>query len=303
MPAWWVRDGPRSPAQFSVLINSTTAKFVVGGSPVKIRSPQDAIRYGIGLVPEDRKQQALFLSLAVRPNLSLAALPMRWRYFVDDRAERELVESYRKALNIRFASPEQIIINLSGGNQQKVVLARWLALKPKVLIVDEPTRGIDVGAKVEVHNLLFEMAASGVAVIAISSELPEILAISDRIVTMREGRLTGEVDPEGRNRRNADENDDAQRRTGGVIIGQKLTSVAGASRQNWRNRMSDVVGETRSKLAGTDIIGILARYAPIIFLDRRHVRFHDSRLTVPVSDQPVQCDAPGLDSRACSPWV
>jgi ABC-type sugar transport system ATPase subunit len=104
-----------------------------------------------------------------------------------------LVESYRNALNIRFASSEQIIINLSGGNQQKVVLARWLALKPKVLIVDEPTRGIDVGAKVEVHNLLFEMAASGVAVIAISSELPEILAISDRIVTMREGRLTGEV--------------------------------------------------------------------------------------------------------------
>ena len=165
----------------------------VGGSPVKIRSPKDAIHHGIGLVPEDRKQQALFLSLAVRPNLSLAALPMRWRYFVNDRAERELVESYRNALNIRFASAEQIVINLSGGNQQKVVLARWLALKPKVLIVDEPTRGIDVGAKVEVHNLLFEMAASGVAVIAISSELPEILAISDRIVTMREGRLTGEV--------------------------------------------------------------------------------------------------------------
>jgi inositol transport system ATP-binding protein len=143
--------------------------------------------------PWDRKQQALFLSLAVRPNLSLAALPIHWRYFVNDRAERKLVESYRNALNIRFASSEQIIINLSGGNQQKVVLARWLALKPKVLIVDEPTRGIDVGAKVEVHNLLFEMAASGVAVIAISSELPEILAISDRIVTMREGRLTGEV--------------------------------------------------------------------------------------------------------------
>jgi inositol transport system ATP-binding protein len=92
-----------------------------------------------------------------------------------------------------MASPEQLVGNLSGGNQQKVVLARWLALGPKVLIVDEPTRGIDVGAKVEVHNLLFEMANAGIAVIAISSELPEILAISDRIVTMREGRVTGEI--------------------------------------------------------------------------------------------------------------
>jgi inositol transport system ATP-binding protein len=92
-----------------------------------------------------------------------------------------------------MAGPEQLVANLSGGNQQKVVLARWLALRPKVLIVDEPTRGIDVGAKVEVHNLLFEMARSGIAIVAISSELPEILTISDRIVTMREGRVTGEV--------------------------------------------------------------------------------------------------------------
>jgi len=92
-----------------------------------------------------------------------------------------------------MGSPEQIIANLSGGNQQKVVLARWLALRPKVLIVDEPTRGIDVGAKVEVHNLLFELANAGIAIIAISSELPEILAISDRIVVMREGRMTGDV--------------------------------------------------------------------------------------------------------------
>jgi inositol transport system ATP-binding protein len=104
-----------------------------------------------------------------------------------------MVDEYRRALNIRMAGPEQLVANLSGGNQQKVVLARWLALRPKVLIVDEPTRGIDVGAKVEVHNLLFEMARSGIAIIAISSELPEILTISDRIVTMREGRVTGEV--------------------------------------------------------------------------------------------------------------
>jgi inositol transport system ATP-binding protein len=105
-----------------------------------------------------------------------------------------MVEEFRRALNIRMAGPRQLVANLSGGNQQKVVLARWLALRPQVLIVDEPTRGIDVGAKVEVHNLLFEMAASGIAIIAISSELPEILAISDRIVTMREGKVTGEID-------------------------------------------------------------------------------------------------------------
>jgi inositol transport system ATP-binding protein len=169
---------------------------LVDGQPVDIRSPRDAIRHGIGLVPEDRKQQALFLSLAVKMNLSMAALSRLSRFgaFVDERAERKLVEEYRRALNIRMAAPDQLVANLSGGNQQKVVLARWLALRPKVLIVDEPTRGIDVGAKVEVHNLLFEMARSGIAIIAISSELPEILAISDRIVTMREGRVTGAVE-------------------------------------------------------------------------------------------------------------
>ncbi len=173
-----------------------SGRVLVDGAEVQIRSPRDAIRHGIGLVPEDRKQQALFLALAVRPNLSMAAHESisRWRVFINEKAERALVEEYRKLLNIRMASPEQIVVNLSGGNQQKVVLARWLALRPKVLIVDEPTRGIDVGAKVEVHNLLFEMAKAGIAIIAISSELPEILAISDRILVMREGRVTGEVD-------------------------------------------------------------------------------------------------------------
>ncbi|MBB5753521.1 sugar ABC transporter ATP-binding protein [Prosthecomicrobium pneumaticum] len=170
-------------------------EVLIGGQKVSIRTPQDAIRAGVGLVPEDRKQQALFLSLAIRTNLSIAALDRidRFGIFIDHKKETALVEEYKKLLNIRMASPEQLVGNLSGGNQQKVVLARWLALRPKVLIVDEPTRGIDVGAKVEVHNLLFEMAKTGIAVIAISSELPEILAVSDRIVTMREGRVTGEV--------------------------------------------------------------------------------------------------------------
>jgi inositol transport system ATP-binding protein len=178
-----------------------TGRVVVDGQPVDIRSPQDAIGHGIGLVPEDRKQQALFLSLAIRTNLSIAALGRlgTMGVFVDERAERKLIDEYKQALNIRMSGPEQLVANLSGGNQQKVVLARWLALRPKVLIVDEPTRGIDVGAKVEVHNLLFDMARSGIAIIAISSELPEVLAISDRIVTMREGKVTGEVSREKAN--------------------------------------------------------------------------------------------------------
>ncbi len=178
-----------------------SGRVIIDGREVHIHSPQDAIRHGVGLVPEDRKQQAMFLALAVRINLSMASHMriMRWGVFIDEAAERAMVEDYRKKLNIRMASPEQLIASLSGGNQQKVVLARWLALRPKVLIVDEPTRGIDVGAKVEVHNLLFELARSGIAVIAISSELPEVLAISDRIVTMREGRVTGEIKSEDAN--------------------------------------------------------------------------------------------------------
>lgn len=172
-----------------------SGRIIIHGHEVHIRSPKDAIRHGIGLVPEDRKQQALFLTLAVRINLSMASHKqiLRWGVFIDETAERAVVEEYRKKLNIRMASQDQLIANLSGGNQQKVTLARWLALRPKVLIVDEPTRGIDVVAKVEVHNLLFEMAQSGIAVLAISSELPEVLAISDRIVTMREGRVTGQI--------------------------------------------------------------------------------------------------------------
>jgi inositol transport system ATP-binding protein len=172
-----------------------SGRVIINGREVHIRSPQDAIRNGIGLVPEDRKQQALFLALAVRINLSMASHRqiLRWGVFIDETAERAMVEEYRQKLNIRMASPEQLIASLSGGNQQKVTLARWLALRPKVLIVDEPTRGIDIGAKVEVHNLLFEMAETGIAVVAISSELPEVLAISDRIITMREGCVTGEI--------------------------------------------------------------------------------------------------------------
>ncbi len=175
--------------------------ITVEGRPVAFTCPQDAMQCGIGLVPEDRKKQALFLALAIRTNVTIAAHDQisRLNFFIDERKENKLVDEYRRLLSIRMASPDQAAGNLSGGNQQKVVLARWLALRPKILIVDEPTRGIDIGSKVEVHNLLVEMAKTGIAVMVISSELPEILAISDRIVTMREGRITGEISRDAAN--------------------------------------------------------------------------------------------------------
>ena len=170
-------------------------EVLVEGVQVPSGSPRRAIAAGIGLVPEDRKQQALFLALAVRLNLSIAASSRLCGRFgvIDRRAEEALVEEYRGRLAIKMAGADVAVGNLSGGNQQKVVLARWLALQPRVLIVDEPTRGIDVAAKAEVHQLLHELARSGIAILAISSELPEILTISDRILVMREGRLTGEL--------------------------------------------------------------------------------------------------------------
>ena len=166
----------------------------IDGRRVKIFTPVDAIRLGIGLVPEDRKQQALVLQLAVRENISLANLGRISRAGVIQRgSERTIADRFIDALQIRTPSMEQKVINLSGGNQQKVVLAKWLALNPRILIVDEPTRGIDVGAKAEVHQLLNQLAGQGVAILMISSELPEILGMSDRVLVMREGRLAGEL--------------------------------------------------------------------------------------------------------------
>jgi ABC-type sugar transport system ATPase subunit len=165
------------------------------GERIFVKSPAQAIGKGIALVPEDRKLQALVLALAIRENIALPNLGRLSRFgFVRRREERELADRYIQALSIRTPSTEQKVINLSGGNQQKVVLAKWLALNPKVLIVDEPTRGIDIGAKAEVHSLLSKLASQGVAILMISSELPEILGMSDRIYVMREGKITGVID-------------------------------------------------------------------------------------------------------------
>jgi len=170
-------------------------KIYFEGKEVTVRSPTEAIELGMALVPEDRKQQGLFLTHSIRMNLSfpnLKRLLIR-PFFIDQRAERELVEQYRRALSIRMANQEVPVSTLSGGNQQKVILARCMALKPKLLIVDEPTRGIDIGAKAEVHQLLRELARNGTAVVVVSSELPEIISLSDRIVTVKEGSITGEM--------------------------------------------------------------------------------------------------------------
>jgi inositol transport system ATP-binding protein len=169
--------------------------ITLDGEPIAPRSPADALALGIGLVPEDRKQQAIFAMLSILNNFSVATLDRFSNRLgvMSDRRERAALAEYRKTLSIRMASPEQTIDGLSGGNQQKVILARWLARDPKVLIVDEPTRGVDVGAKAEVHQILVQLAARGIAVLMISSELPEVLAVSDRIVTMRQGRITGDM--------------------------------------------------------------------------------------------------------------
>lgn len=166
----------------------------LNGSRVDIRSPRDAIHHGIGLVTEDRKALGLILAMAVRENVSLANLDAITRLgFVNRREERRVALRFIEDLMIKTPSCEQQVQNLSGGNQQKVVLAKWLFTESKVLIFDEPTRGIDVGSKVEIYQLMNRLAANGTAIIMISSELPEILGMSDRILVMHEGRIAGEL--------------------------------------------------------------------------------------------------------------
>ncbi len=166
----------------------------VMGKIVHIRSPQDAIKCGIGLVTEDRKQQGLVLGMTVRENTTLSNLDALTSFgFIRRKEEREIAEKYKTDLAIKTPTIEQTTQNLSGGNQQKVVLAKWLYTGSKVLIFDEPTRGIDVGAKSEIYKLMNELAAKGDAIIMISSELPEILGMSDRILVMHEGAIAGEL--------------------------------------------------------------------------------------------------------------
>jgi ribose transport system ATP-binding protein len=168
-------------------------RIFVDGRETRIDSPRDAIRAGIGLVTEDRKGQGLVLSLTVRENIALPMLRSLSRFGVVDAArERELASRYAADLRIRTPSIEQLALNLSGGNQQKVVLAKWLACRVDVLILDEPTRGIDVGAKQEIYALMERLAGEGVGIVLISSELPEIAGLCDRVLVMRAGAVAGE---------------------------------------------------------------------------------------------------------------
>ncbi|HVO19876.1 MAG TPA: sugar ABC transporter ATP-binding protein [Anaeromyxobacter sp.] len=164
------------------------------GKPVRITSPREAIALGLGYLPEDRKEQGLFVEMAVCDNIVAAALDRCRRFIELDRKKvLRFSEEYRSRLSIATPSVEQKVLNLSGGNQQKVVLAKWLLVNPRILVVDEPTRGVDVGAKLEIYSILRQLREGGTSIVVISSDLPEILSIADRIYVMCEGRIAGEI--------------------------------------------------------------------------------------------------------------
>ncbi|TOH48432.1 L-arabinose ABC transporter ATP-binding protein AraG [Vibrio parahaemolyticus] len=170
-------------------------QIYIHGQPISVRSPQDAIRAGITLCPEDRKADAIVPILSVEENTNISARPWNLKLggLIDFKWERDNAEQQRKALNVKTASLQQAIGQLSGGNQQKVILGRWLSTDMSVILLDEPTRGIDVGAKSEIYELIFNLAERGVTVLVVSSDLPEVLGISDRVMVMKEGAVTGEL--------------------------------------------------------------------------------------------------------------
>jgi rhamnose transport system ATP-binding protein len=176
-----------------------TGAIELQGKPLTIRSPQDAVDAGIVYLPEDRRRHGVILEMPVAANIVIAILrklfPRGWLRFS---TERRLAQDYIRDLAIKTPSPDNPVGNLSGGNQQKVALARWLAANPKVLILDEPTQGVDVGAKAEIHKIIRQLAKQGLAVLLISSDLPEVLGMSERIAVMRGGTivttLSGEIE-------------------------------------------------------------------------------------------------------------
>ena len=170
------------------------------GSKLKPRDPQAAITAGMGFVPEDRRKQGLVMNLSVARNVTLTLRnKLATAGLINGAAERRAAQEWSKRLQVKAGSQEHAVSTLSGGNQQKVVLAKWLATDPRFLIIDEPTRGIDVGTKSEVHRLISDLAGRGIAILMISSELPEVLGMADRVLVMREGRVTAELDRAGAN--------------------------------------------------------------------------------------------------------
>ncbi|NMO97335.1 sugar ABC transporter ATP-binding protein [Paenibacillus lemnae] len=167
----------------------------IRGKKVNIRKPDDAVKHGIGFITEDRKDEGLVLDFSVRENMALPNLfSFSSKGFISGKKEQEFVDTLTKRLQIKTHTTETAARSLSGGNQQKVVIAKWIGIGPSVLILDEPTRGVDVGAKREIYQLMNELTDRGVAILMISSELPEVLGMSDRILVVHEGRITGEVD-------------------------------------------------------------------------------------------------------------
>ena len=169
-----------------------SGEVLLEGKPLDIKKPIDAINAGIVLIPENRKEEGLVLENSVRFNTTLAVLKEFIRgIFWNRKKEENIVDEHINSLKIRTPHQEQLVLNLSGGNQQKVVIAKWLATQPKVLIMDEPTRGVDVGAKAEIYTIMNSLAKQGISIIMISSDLPEIINMSDRVLVMREGNLAG----------------------------------------------------------------------------------------------------------------
>jgi rhamnose transport system ATP-binding protein len=168
-------------------------EVLVAGKRADIKSPKDAMKLGIVYVPEDRHEQGLVLDFSIAANVSLPIVERLSRLLVVDRGrEQRLAADYSQQLQVRSTGVDQLASGLSGGNQQKVVIAKWLATKPRVLLLDEPTQGVDIGAKAEVHRIISQLAGQGMAIVLISSELPEVLGMADRVVVLHEGRIAAE---------------------------------------------------------------------------------------------------------------
>lgn len=180
------------------LTSFDSGKLFFNGKQVKFKDPSIAIKNGIGLITEDRKRTGLFLQMTVKENITMPGLSKISKFgsVIDNSKEKEIVDGYIKSLNVKTPSMNQIIQSLSGGNQQKGIIARWLLLNPDILIMDEPTRGIDVNAKSEIYNLMGDLVENGVSIIMISSEIPELISMSDRIMVMREGKVSGFLEGE-----------------------------------------------------------------------------------------------------------
>ena len=179
---------------FGLHPKTSSGTIFINEQLVKINSPKDAINSGVGFITEDRKQEGLVLQMSVASSISLASLEQTERFgFLSNRLESRLARDYVERLRIKTPSVRQIVENLSGGNQQKVVIAKWLATDPRILLLDEPTRGIDINAKNEIYRLISELAQKGLAIVMVSSELPEIMAIADRILVLSEGKQTAEL--------------------------------------------------------------------------------------------------------------